>query len=73
MMDDMNTTRHTITEHPMTAFWRTVNADLARRGLEAATGGEISSRWITTADPLAAAADIARARTPALVVVEGGK
>jgi len=72
-MDDLNTARHTITEHPMTAFWRAVNADLGKRGLEPARGGEVSYHWITTTDPAEAAEAIARARKPALVVVEGGQ
>jgi hypothetical protein len=72
-MTDLNTTRHTITEHPMTTFWRDVNTDLARRGLEPARGGEVSWHWLTTTDAAVAAAAIARARKPALVVVEGGQ
>ncbi len=68
------TIRHqNVTEMPGLAFWRAVDADLAKRGLAGASGKEISNRWLTTTDPVQAAADIARARTPLLVVVEGGR
>ena len=70
---DFNTQRHTLTEHPMTTFWRAVNADLARRGIAPASGGEISYEWITTMEPAEAAARIAAARKPVLTVVEGGQ
>ncbi len=72
-MDELNTTRHTITEHPMTTFWRDTNADLAKRGLAPAMGREISHHWITTKDPAEAAAAIARGRVPLLVALNGGR
>ena len=72
-MTDLNTARHTITEHPMTTFWRSVNADLARRGIAPASGGEISHEWITTMEPAEAAARIVAARKPVLTVMEGGQ